>query len=145
MTYQEIANELGYRSRQSAFDAVKFGLQKMLREPAEEVRTLELARLDAMLQSLWPAISAPLDPGDIDFAKKFESRCHAIDRVDKIMKRRSALLGLDMPVKRELSGPGGGPIQAQTVVEIDWSKATDDQLRRIIALVAENECSVEEP
>jgi hypothetical protein len=61
-----------------------------VQEPAEELRTMEVARLDQMLLGLWP--------------KAIKGDTWAVDRVLKIMERRAALLGLDAPVKRELSG-----------------------------------------
>jgi len=52
-TYESIARELGYRNRAGSAAAVKTALQKMLQQPAEEVRTLEVARLDALLLAMW--------------------------------------------------------------------------------------------
>ncbi|MFG2776006.1 hypothetical protein [Streptomyces sp. NPDC048350] len=42
------------------------------------------------------------------------------------MERRARLLGLDMPVRTELSGPDGGPVQVEN--------ATVDELEKLIAL-----------
>jgi hypothetical protein len=80
-TFEEIAQFLGYKGFEGAYKAVKAGLKRVCREPAEEVRTLELARLDKLLTVLWPkAITG--DP-------------ESIDRVLKVMHRRASLLGLD--------------------------------------------------
>jgi hypothetical protein len=81
--YQVIADRLGYAGPSGAFKAVEAALQKTLQEPADELRTLELERLDLMHQALWP--------------KAVTGNLRAVDRVLSIMKRRSQLLGLDAP------------------------------------------------
>jgi hypothetical protein len=47
----------------------------------------------------------------IDHALDFR----AVDTVLKLMDRRAKLNGLDMPVKAEVSGPGGGAVQIGAV------------------------------
>lgn len=82
-SYDQIAQRLGYRDRASAYRAVLAALEQTLREPAEEVRALELERLDALLLAHWPAATS----GNVE----------ATDRVLRIMERRARLLGLDAP------------------------------------------------
>jgi hypothetical protein len=106
--YQQIADELGYRSASGAFNAVKAALKATLREPAEELRELELARLDAMLLPLWRRVQR----GDEK----------AIDRALRIMERRARLLGLDAPTRGQLSGPDGKPLA------LDLSGLSEEQL-----------------
>jgi hypothetical protein len=108
-TYQQIADQLGYRSASGAFNAVKAALKATLREPADELRELELARLDAMLLPLWRRVPS----GDEK----------AVDRVLRIMERRARLLGLDAPRRQELSGPDGKPLA------FDLSMLTDEELK----------------
>jgi len=108
-TYQQIADQLGYRSASGAFNAVKAALKATLREPADELRELELARLDAMLLPLWRRVQS----GDEK----------AVDRVLRIMERRARLLGLDAPRRQELSGPDGKPLA------FDLSMLTDEELK----------------
>ena len=81
--YQAIADRLGYAGPSGAYKAVEAALHKTLQEPADELRGLELERLDAMQVAIWNKAIA----GDL----------RAIDRVLTIMKRRSQLLGLDAP------------------------------------------------
>ena len=76
-----IASELGFSSPSGAYEAVKAGLNKTLREPADDLRQLELTRLDAMLESISESVLA----GDLD----------AISTALRISERRSRLLGLD--------------------------------------------------
>lgn len=61
---------------------------KLIRPVADEVRTLELERLDKFLLALWDKI----EQGDPI----------AIDRGLKIMDRRAKYLGLDAPVKQQV-------------------------------------------
>ena len=95
-TYETIAGQLGYANASGARKAVASALKATLREPAEELRTLELARLDAMALALWRRVQ--------DGDEK------AVDRVLRIMERRARLLGLDAAARTELSGAGGGPL-----------------------------------
>ena len=80
-SFQAIADELGFASRSGAYEAVKAGMDKTLREPAEEVRQLELARLDGMLESI--------------YQKAANGNLYAIAAALRISERRSRLLGLD--------------------------------------------------
>ncbi len=89
VTYEKIATELGYASASGAQKAVVSALRKVITEPAEELRQLELSRLDALLLSLWPAAS--------------KGSVGAVDRVLKIMERRAAYLGLDAPKRLDVS------------------------------------------
>ena len=81
VTYEVIAGQLGYANASGARKAVLSALKATLREPAAELRELELARLDAMLLPLW----RPVQAGDEK----------AVDRALRIMERRARLLGLD--------------------------------------------------
>jgi hypothetical protein len=107
-TFQQIADQLGYRSASGAFNAVKAALKATLREPADELRELELTRLDAMLLPLWRRVQS----GDEK----------AVDRVLRIMERRARLLGLDAPTRGEISGPEGKPLA------FDLTGLTDEEL-----------------
>lgn len=89
-TYDQIARQVGFSERGAAYRAVQTALLEITQEPAQEVRQLELERLDAMLLGLWPA------------ARKGKEG--AVDRVLRIMERRAKLLGLDAPVKAEMGG-----------------------------------------
>ncbi len=56
-------------------------------ERVDELRTLELERLDALLAAQWEAAMS----GDV----------RAADRVLRVSERRSRLLGLELPVRSE--------------------------------------------
>jgi hypothetical protein len=81
--YQAIADRLGYAGPSGAYKAVEAALQKTLQQPADELRELELERLDTLHRTLWP--------------KAITGNLRATDRVLALMKRRSQLLGLDAP------------------------------------------------
>ena len=80
-TFEAIAAHLGYHNHSGAYKAVRRAMQRTLQEPADELRALELARLDDLLKGVWVAACT----GDGT----------AVDRVLKIMARRADLLGLD--------------------------------------------------
>lgn len=94
-SYDVIAEQLGYANRSCAYKAVMTGLRRYIQEPAEELREIELDRLDA----LWQVAFREVSKGNLG----------AIDYCLRIMKRRADLLGLDAPAKQELSGPDGTP------------------------------------
>jgi hypothetical protein len=94
--WQTIADRVGYSGKGAAFNAVQRELQRTVAPVAEEYRTLELMRLDALLTVFWPKAMA----GD----------GWSMDRVLRIMERRTAFLGLDKPPTQE------APIAARVVV-----------------------------
>ena len=89
-SYEDIARVLGYRSASGAHNAIKSAMKKCLQEPADELRLLELSRLDEALKAIW---------GDVKKGSLF-----AIDRFLKISERRSRLLGLDAKTEISLQG-----------------------------------------
>ena len=103
-TYEAIAERLGYADRSGAFRAVTSALKATLREPADELRTLELERLDSALLAIWRQVQA----GDL----------HAIDRLVRLAERRAKLLGLDAAAKIEESG--------ETVIRVVYADNRSD-------------------
>ena len=89
-TYQAIADQLGYAHARGAHKAVASALKATLKEPAEELRTLEALRLDAALLAIWRRVTKGDDK--------------AIDRLLGIMKRRMELFGLAAAKRQELFG-----------------------------------------
>ena len=85
LSFDRIAQELGYASAGAAHNAVRICLERSVQEPAKEVRQMEVARLDDMLLSIWPEVR--------------KGHLGAQDRALKIMERRAKLLGLDAPTK----------------------------------------------
>jgi hypothetical protein len=106
VSFEKIAETLGYRNRSSARKAVLAGLKAARLEPAKILRQLEVRRLDKLWLPLW-ALAVATPP---DFA--------AIDRLLKIMQRRAALLGLDLK-KLALTNPTGDA--GAKLININWS------------------------
>jgi hypothetical protein len=121
VSFEKIAESLGYANRGSAYKAVMAGLKAARLEPAKALRRLELRRLDRLFMALWPhAIANP-------------PNMHAGDRCLKIIHRRAALLGLDMAKlaltdrKGEKEFSGGGLTDAQRMAGL---RALVEQFRR---------------
>ena len=83
ISYQEIADTLGYKSVSGAYKAVMSQLDRLMREPADKVRHLELTRIDRLYNIALKAATG----GNIA----------AIDRCIRLMERRARLKGLDAP------------------------------------------------
>lgn len=80
-SYEQIADKLGYSNRGNAYRDVDREIKAITAEPAKQVLTLELERLDAMLMGLWSGARS--------------GNQGAVDRVVRIMDRRARYLGLD--------------------------------------------------
>lgn len=79
-SYQDIADEVGYKTKGAAHTAVAGELKAIPREAADQAREAELSRLDQMQKAMVNAAMAG-DP-------------MAVDRVLKVIEARSKLLGL---------------------------------------------------
>ncbi len=110
VSYQRIAETLGYKDASGAWRAVKSALKKTLQEPAAELRTLEIERLDAMLSAIWASVK--------------QVQYGAQDRALKIMERRAKLLGLDAPVKIAPVDPDGNKYELLVKYENPNDKPT---------------------
>lgn len=94
LTIRQIADQLDvpYSTVGRDLTTVMAAVRKETVDAAGSVRDLEVARLDMMLSALWP--------------KALKGETLVIDRVLRIMERRAALLGLDAPVKTDLTSAG---------------------------------------
>lgn len=97
-------------------------LREEAQEAARDVRDLELRRLDTMQRALW---------ADATGAEGRAADVRAVDRVLKIMDRRTKLLGLDEPQRFRVEGTGGGPVQTFEWASIQWSELSDEQVQRL--------------
>jgi predicted DNA binding protein len=114
---QQIGDKIGV-SKQAVSQMLKRVLADLVSatmEDAEDVRHMEVERLDALLLGLWQKARAGNEG--------------AVDRVLRIMQRRSELLGLDAPRRTttEITGDAGKPLTIRAV------ELTDDQLAAIAA------------
>ena len=81
MPYDDIAAEVGYANRGTAWRAVQRALRDRAFEAVDEYREMELSRLDALQSACW---EHALD-GDL----------RAVEAVLRVMQQRARLLGLD--------------------------------------------------
>lgn len=87
-----------------------------LEEKTEDLREIENARLDRLF---FVAYRQAVKEGNLP----------AIDRALRIMERRARLLGLDRPVKTELTGADGGAIE--------FTNTSLDELEALIGITEE--------
>ena len=141
MSFREIADEMGLTNGY-VYKLYKKALKSIIVENVVEVRKMELARLDALqeevikvLREFNPLVSGGRVVYDVDLPsdnieldeegepverplRKLPDQKLKFDAINsalKIMERRAKLLGLDAPVKAEVTGANGGPIQQQSV------------------------------
>lgn len=111
LTFDEIATRLGI-SKSSAYVAFKRGIKAIVAEPAEEVRALELEKLEQMEQAVIKVLERQhvtvsngkvirIDGQPLDDDAPI---LQAIDRLLRIQERRAKFLGLDAEKKINLSG-----------------------------------------
>lgn len=110
-TFDQIAQRLGYSDRSGAAKAVRRAMQATIQEPTDELRRIEVERLDALQRALWPAAES--------------GKWLATDRVLTIMDRRARLLGLDAPQRR--------------VVNVIVEDVIDAEIKRLEAKLADND------
>lgn len=79
--YAVIAERLGWKSPQAAYKAVKKALDTQINEPVEELRQIEIERLNHLLMLTW----ARIQQGDL----------RSVDAAMRIMERISSLRGID--------------------------------------------------
>lgn len=98
-SYRAIARELqvDLATAWSDVQAELLALRTLATQAAEDVKALELQRLDALTAGLFA--KATQHGGD----------ARAVAALVRVSDRRAKLLGLDAPVK--LAGPTGGPIE----------------------------------
>lgn len=108
-TYQQISDELGYGGKGHAHDGVQRALLETMQEPADELRSLELARAEEIyvmareiaLKDHYAHSNGRVvhlnDEPLIDDGPKLA----AMDRMLKALERRAKYKGLDAPQKFE--------------------------------------------
>ena len=104
MDYTQIAQQLGYHDRSGAFKAISAALRAQQAEAVDELRALEIERLDALQRSCWDAA--------------LEGAIPAVDRVLKVIAARVRLLGLDQYTDKPASGGG-------RLMSMDWQPQRD--------------------
>lgn len=110
LTWQRIAEEVGYADHTGAYAAYKRAIKRTMQQPADELREQEIDRLDRLQVAVWPS------------AMKGDTR--AIMTIIRLMERRAKLLGLDKPIKIE-----------QEVTTWDGNDTIDRAVRELAALL----------
>ena len=111
LTWQRIAEEVGYADHSGAYMAYKRAMKRVLQQPAEELRNAELDRLDRLQLAIWQ--------------KAMRGETNAIGTVLRIMERRARLLGLDAPQK----------IQAEVMNYDAGSGSLDAEVERFARII----------
>jgi transposase-like protein len=106
-TFDQIADQLGYHDRSTAYKAVKTAIQAVGREDARELRELDLLRLDRMLEIIWSQV----EDGDLA----------AVDRALRILERRERITGYGAHNVVQINA-------TQTNVSVDTTAATVETL-----------------
>jgi hypothetical protein len=112
-SFDRIAQEVGYKSKGAAYNAVKAALEETLREPAAEVRKLELERLDRLFLVVW--------------ARALNGDKEALDRCLHIIRQRAGLEGLNLN-KLALTDPTGEK-------EFSSGLTEEERAARVVALL----------
>lgn len=110
LTWQRIAEEVGYADHTGAYAAYKRAIKRTMQQPADELREQEIDRLDRLQVAVWPS------------AMKGDTR--AILTIIRLMERRAKLLGLDKPIKIE-----------QEITTWDGNDTIDRAVRELAALL----------
>lgn len=120
MTLQQISDVLGV-AVSTIHKSISVALRKLNVEPAEEYRTMDLQRLDALYLAA--------------FRQAKDGHLGAIDRCLRIMERRAKLLGLDSPTKFEgdVKNSGGVLLVPGAMTPEDWSKVAAAQQAALAA------------
>ena len=102
-SYRDIADALQV-SQATALQDCKEALADIPAQQADEMRTVELSRLDRLQRAVWP--------------RAIKGDLQAVDRAIKIIDRRAKLFGLDAPQQVQI-----------TANDIDLDAAVDKMLR----------------
>ena len=102
LTFEQIAEQVGYAGRQGAKEAYDSAIKRMGREPAEDLRILENERLDDLWRRAYSQLAQTTDP---------ETFVKLEQVMIRISARRAGLMGLDAPRQLEITGKDGGSVQ----------------------------------
>lgn len=103
LTFDEIADRVGYASRSGAKEAYDRALELYGREAVADLRELEGERLEQLWRYTFGRIL-----NNPDTTAEFVA---LVNSAVRISNSRSSLYGLEAPKQVELSGQDGGPIE----------------------------------
>ena len=79
-TYREIADRVGLKDEKAAQALISKAIKRVLRETAEEVRSIELSRLELLIKLLWEQMVTDLQGKDPDYRR--------FDRVKQLIEQK---------------------------------------------------------
>lgn len=83
-SYASIAQALGYGDQSAARKAVVKAFSEIIQEPAVEVKTIQIERLNHMLLTLWPKVQQ----GD---ERSIDTSLRVMDKIDRLMGTEAAV------------------------------------------------------
>lgn len=104
LTFDEIAQRVGYASRSGAKEAYDAALRWWGRESVDQLRTIEGERLEQLWRRTFAKILADPQMGSDELVV-------LVNAAVRLSARKAALFGLDAPRQVEMTGPDGGPVQ----------------------------------
>jgi hypothetical protein len=120
MTFDIIAERVGYASRQGAFEAYRAALKWWGKDAVDEARQLESERLERLWQSSMAQLgAAEREAIEVTYGSGGQEErtvvfapdvLAAVNGAINVSRRKSSLLGLDAPRQVELAGLDGGPV-----------------------------------
>lgn len=103
MTFDEIADRVGYASRSGAKEAFDAALRWWGREAVDDMRTIEGERLEQLWRRVFGRI---LSNPDMPSGEMIQ----LVNAAVKVSARKASLMGLDAPRQLEVTGVEGGAI-----------------------------------
>lgn len=120
LTYQQIADQMGYSDAASARNALMRALDRHEAENVSQLRTLENLAMDRDERTLTTIA------GDVE--KKPAERIRAVDALTRLRARRARLNGLDAPVQVQISAGVQAELQA-ALDELEQATRGGDTVR----------------
>jgi AraC-like DNA-binding protein len=154
--FQEIADQLGYRSTSSAYAAFKKGLRATIEVPSRQMRELHLRRLERLLRNVMPYT----ETREVEKRESYvggDGKNHyrkvkmieppsleAVDRARHLLKNIAELRGLDAPKRHRHGGdPDAPPVSHQVLT--GHLVLTPEQLRLLPTPVLESLLALAQP
>lgn len=130
--YDYIARRCGYDSGQIAYQSIREVMKRIPTEAVEELRDIELKRLDLLQDIAWRRLKILTDPTKGKMRLVGQSRAHdpldPIPVILKIMERRARLAGLDAPERHNVLFEEAQKISEQTGIPVPDLVAMAEQI-----------------
>lgn len=110
-TFDQIAQTLGYSAKAGAYLAVMAALNRVPEPEAKVYRQVNLERLNRMRLRYWSTLQQAIPHGSRMPAEDLDLMHMEL----AIQRQEARYLGLDAPVKQEITGKDGGPIELAAV------------------------------